>query len=53
MKKPDYSKENYCTICDRTLPKEIIMCEICNHKVRTVPHAGGSRTKYIREKGRY
>ena len=50
---PDYEKENYCATCDIKYPKTVTWCKRCGYKVRTVPHSGVRRAKYLRNKPRY
>jgi len=52
MKSPDYEIENYCSRCDEIYSKTEFQCKYCHHKLRTVPHAGIRRRKYIDKKPR-
>ncbi len=49
---PNYEIENYCVRCDTKYPKTITWCTNCGTKVRTVPHAGIRKAKYLKKKPR-
>jgi len=50
---PNYEVENYCATCDIKYPKTVTWCTTCGYKVRTVPHSGMRKAKYLRDKPRY
>jgi len=50
---PNYQIENYCARCDIKYPKTITSCTTCGLRVRTVPHSGVRKAKYLQDKSRY
>ena len=53
MNRPNYHKQNYCTLCDRTYPKSRIRCIECGHLLRTLARANIRRKTYVDSKVRY
>jgi hypothetical protein len=49
---PNYEIENYCVKCDIKYSKTVVWCTTCGLKVRTVPHSGARKLKYLRNKPR-
>jgi len=52
MKKPDYSKENYCIECDLKFPKDVFRCSKCKQMIRSKPNSNIRNKKYLDKKPR-